>query len=44
MPEEQAIIAFLAKQPTPEQVLAIRPSPEVQARAPSSRNAASRAS
>jgi hypothetical protein len=30
--DEQDIIALLASQPTPEQILAIRPSPEVQAR------------
>jgi hypothetical protein len=31
--DEQSIIAVLTSQPTPEQVLAIRPSPELQARA-----------
>ena len=31
--DEQSIIAVLISQPTPEQVLAIRPSPELQARA-----------
>jgi hypothetical protein len=31
--DEQSIIAILTSQPTPEQVLAIRPSPELQARA-----------
>lgn len=30
--DEQEIIALLASQPTPEQILAIRPSPELQAR------------
>ena len=31
--DEQSIIAILTSQPTPEQILAIRPSPELQARA-----------
>jgi hypothetical protein len=31
--DEQSIIAVLTSQPTPEQVLAIRPSPELQTRA-----------
>ncbi|NJL82181.1 MAG: hypothetical protein HC890_02990 [Chloroflexaceae bacterium] len=30
--DEQEIITLLASQPTPEQILAIRPSPELQAR------------
>ncbi|NJL02689.1 MAG: hypothetical protein HC910_19805 [Spirulinaceae cyanobacterium SM2_1_0] len=30
--DEQAIVARLASQPSPEQILAIRPSPEFQAR------------
>jgi hypothetical protein len=31
--DEQEIITLLASQPTPEQILAIRPSPELQTRA-----------
>jgi len=31
--DEQAIIVLLASQPTPEQILAVRPSPDLQARA-----------
>ena len=31
-PDEQSIMALLASQPTPEQVLSIRPSSELQAR------------
>ena len=30
--DEQGIVALLASQPTPEQILAIRPSPELQSR------------
>ena len=32
-PDKQSIIVVLTSQPTPEQVLAIRPSPELQRRA-----------
>lgn len=32
LPDEDAVIELLVSQPTPEQVLAMRPSPELQAR------------